>query len=412
MTRRVAWIVAIAAALVVVAVLSLYPLRTDRPAPDTAALPTPTPTATATAAATASPSPTAAADRFGYVLFTDGNSARIEVRRERDGAPVFELVGAYPAVSADGKRLAYWRTTPDVGATDLRVLEVADHTSDRSVLALTAQTLGGAVVWSNDGQGLLVATYSRETVGGPGPERGPAQYSLVMLDLTTTPPGMRTAATPLSGGAVFLPVAWDRPGQIAAAVVTGPGGYAVEYATWNASAASPFARVPIPTESGEARVRTLLLVQSVHGSPDGKLVMGLESSRNVLRVWPILDVTKADFVRHPAIISGISPLWRPGATGPYEVIWGVGQKVDLFRYQTDSSTTLYTSTGSVAPAVVRPDGSAVLIAESVLRGATPPPAPPPTSSQLVLVDIATRQATDIGTFTNNLRLLSRGVLLR
>lgn len=62
----------------------------------------------------------------------ENGELRIVVRRERDATPVFELAGVGPTVSMDGKRLAYWRTTTNVGdtnlpnavATDLRVLAV------------------------------------------------------------------------------------------------------------------------------------------------------------------------------------------------------------------------------------------------------------------------------------------------
>lgn len=136
------------------------------------ALPTPTPTPEVAA----SPSPTAvvAADRYGYVLTsTSTDQQRIIVRRERDDASVFELAGGSPAVSIDGKHLAYWRTTANVGPTDLRVFDLADPTTDRTVFTLTGQTLGGTVVWSNDGQGLLVATY-RPGSARPGDPPRPA----------------------------------------------------------------------------------------------------------------------------------------------------------------------------------------------------------------------------------------------
>ncbi len=404
-------------AVVIVAVLSLYVLPAERRGPAPGALPTPT----ATPAAAASPSPTtAAADRFGYVFFMAGfnenSEQRIVVRRERDAAPVFELAGIGPAVSADGKRLAYWRTTPNTGdangpntiPTDLRVLDVANPTSDRSVLTLSDQSLGGEVVWSNDGQGLLVVTYSRARTSGL--ESCPLESAFFMLDLTTTPPATRSAG---SGACSLRPLAWDRPGQVAAAIVWGPGGYATEYVTWNGNAASPFARMPVPNEPGEARTRTLLIAGWVQASADGKLVMGLESSRNVLRVWPILDITKAQLVRNSAVmVSG--PIWRPGATAPYEMIWGVDQKVDLVTYPTATATTLYTSTGNAGPVAVRPDGSGVLLTEFSLAGATQPPPPPPTTAtRLVFVDVATRQATDVvSPLTNGVSVLSRGVLLR
>ena len=80
----------------------------------------PSSSATTSPLVAATPSPTTAgADRFGYVFFMAGfdenSEQRIVVRRERDAAPVFELAGIGPAVSADGKRLAYWRTTPNIG---------------------------------------------------------------------------------------------------------------------------------------------------------------------------------------------------------------------------------------------------------------------------------------------------------
>jgi hypothetical protein len=380
---------------------------------------TATVTRTATPAAPASPTPTtAAADRFGYVFFTAGfnenSEQRIVVRREREAAPVFELAGIGPAVSADGKRLAYWRTTPNTGdangpktiPTDLRVLDIANPTSDRSVLTLSAQSLGGEVVWSNDGQGLLVVTHSRARTSGL--ESCPLESAFFMLDVTTTPPATRSAG---SGACSLHPLAWDRPGRVAAAIANGPGGYATEYVTWNGNAASPFARTPVPNEPGEARARTLLIAGWVQASDDAKLVMALESSRNVLRVWPILDVTRAEYLRQP---STISPVWQPGATAPYQMIWGVGQKVELVSYPTATATTLYTSTGNASPAAVRPDGSGVLLTESRLAGATQPPPPSPTTAtRLVFVDVATRQATDVASpLTIGVRVLSRGVLLR
>lgn len=371
-----------------------------------ATTPSPSPTATQLVAPSpsqslAAPTPTATpGDRFGYVQVA---SERITVRRERDAAPVFELAGKSPAVSVDGKRLAYWRTNANGEATDLRVLDVSNPSSDRSVLALPSATLGGSVVWSNDGQGLLVGTYSRARTVSPGPESCPLETEIVMLDLTTTPPATRSAG---SGGCGFHLLAWDRPGQIAAAISTGPGGYATEYLIWNGNAASAFARVPVPNEPGEARARTLLISSWVHASADAKFVMGVEASRTVVRVWPILDITTAEYVRHPSLILP-SPVWRPGVAAPYELIWAIGQKVDLFQHPGGATTTLFTSTDNVGLAAVRPDGSGVLVFSQ--SGGAPPPNP----QRLVVVDIATRQATEVTVNTSfSYQFVSRGVLLR
>lgn len=129
MTRRLAIVAAVALA----AALSIYTLRAEPPGPGTSRSPTPTApaTPTATPAAEASPLPTAgaASDRYGYVFIV---SDRIEVRRERDGVEVFGLGGGGPAVSPDGRRLAYWRTLPSAPRRDLCVLEVADPTGARA----------------------------------------------------------------------------------------------------------------------------------------------------------------------------------------------------------------------------------------------------------------------------------------
>lgn len=369
----------------------------------------PSPTASeSTASPVASPSPTPGPDDYAYVFTIEDaqpctSGCRIVVRRERDGAQVFELSGVSPAVSPDGRRLAYWRTTADLGATDLRVLEVSDPRTERSVLTLSGGTIGGGVVWSNDGQGLLVVTHSREYVPGPMSHCF-VESSVHMLDLTTTPPTTRSAVEPGSSACVYVPIAWDRPGQVAAAVTTGPGGYATEYVTWNGSAADPFARDEIPR---------LLLAFSIRASSDAKLVLGLEDDLTVLRVWPIDDITKAERLRQPARIS-TTILWRPGATAPYELMWVAGQKLQLLRYPGGSLTTLYTSSASLGLVAVRPDGSGVLIGEGSAGPAGPPPPTTP-STRLVVVDLATRQAADVVTipaFGGNHRALEGGVLLR
>lgn len=328
------------------------------------------------------------------------------MRRERDFAIVFELQGVAPAVSPDGKRIAYWRNAPNAGGivsgTDLRVLEVANPTGDRSVFIPAAEMLGAGVVWSNDGQGLFIETYSRARRASPGPESCPLQTELLMVDLAATPVTTRSAG---SGGCGLRPLAWDRPGQVAAAVVTGSGGYTTEYVTWNGNAASPFARTPIPEESGEARTGSLLIAGWIEASPDAKFLMGLQSNRNVLRVWPILDITKAEQVRATSDITS-NPVWRAGPTAPYEVIWGMGQSVRHLQVPNGSSTTLYTSTQNVGIAAVRPDGSAALLVES------PCCLPPPPTTRLFVVDVATRQVTDVGTQLGGVGLPSHGVLLR
>ncbi|MGH2499613.1 MAG: hypothetical protein ACRDF0_05945 [Candidatus Limnocylindria bacterium] len=421
MTRRTGVLAVLA---IVTALALLYVVRTDRlPGPAAVATPAPSgaasPVATSTAGASPSSTP-AATDRYGYVFTSPSgsNEERIVVWRESDGKTLFDLAGIYPAVSPDGKHLAYWRTTRSgdicVGrpcGVDLRVLDVVDPTTDHSVFTVGSDSIGGATVWSNDGLGLLVETHSRETVGVGGVEGGnPARYDLLMLDLATTPPAARAAAEPVSRGEVLVPVAWDRPGKAAAGVVTGPGGYATGYVTWNGNAAQPFARTFIPpygTNTGWNS--SAVLAFQVTASDDAKLVMAFESNLTVLRVWPILDIANAGEVRAPSRI--FSAIWRPGASAPYEVVWAFERRLDLFRYRTDQSTTLYTSPGTIGVLAIRPDGSGVLMAEYPPAGATMPP--PPTSTTLRALDFATRQPRDVVTVTGGTpHVLRRGVLLR
>lgn len=409
-------VLVIAATAVVLAVVALVIATYGRPS---TLVPTPSPTAsrtppgaTSTAAATSTPagsstpsiSPTGAVEGYGYVLATHtSEEQRIVIRRESDGSVAFDLDGALPAVSRDGRRLAYWRSTPGLGPTDLRVIELASPTSDRSVFTVNDDSLGGSVVWSNDGQGLLVTTYSRRTTGGGGIEgAAPARYDLLMVDLGTSPPSARPAAQPVTGGRVFIPVGWDRPGKAAAGVVTGPGGYAIEYATWNGNASEPLGFTEIP--------RPLLLAESVHASDDAKLVLGVQDDLTVVRVWPLLDVAKADEVRAATVLTGY-PLWRPAAAGSYEVFWLPYRRIDLFRYRSDQSATLFSSDEGVTLVATRPDGSAVLI---VVRAVDQPPPLP--AGRLLLLDVATKQTSALATLSTPLggstRLLPREVVLR
>jgi hypothetical protein len=372
-------------------------------------VPPSTPMPTGASATVPAPTPTPAPVAYGYVhLAAPG---RIVLRSERDGSPVFEFTGVSPAVSSDGKRLAYWRTGTPISTqetdvfspkgVDLRILDVADPITERTVFSAPGDTYGANIVWSNDGQGLLIATYSRETVGGAGLGSGtPARYDLVMLDLTTTPATQRPAATQVSRGFVYLPVAWDRPGQIAAGVVTGEGGFVTEYVTWNGNGnpANPFTRTPLRN----------VIAGTVQASADAKFLMGGEAGG--VRIWPINDVSKSSLIQRPSPIS--NPFWRSGPG--YFTIWSIGvptQTVEMTQYGTDGSIALYTVSGTdrAYAAASRPDGSAVLVIQSGPSPRTDPPAP---ATKLVIVDVATKQAGQMWTTTGDLRILPRGLLLR
>lgn len=370
------------------------------PAPSGVSSPTPPVAVSASPSpATATPAPGAARE-YGYV-FTDQpaqpctSGCRIVVRRERDGSTVFELDGVLPAVSPDGRRLAYWRTTPNVGPTDLRVLEIADPRSDRSVLALSGRTLGGPMVWAASYPGLLVVTESVERSGGAGGAHCPASSTLMTVDLTVTPPATRSAAGRPSA-CVHIPLAWDPANAVAAVMGMGPGGYATEYLTWD----------PRSTTVTSTEVPRLLLAGSVQASTDGTVIAGLEDSLTVVRVWPVGDITRAQRSTQPARIGPLL-LWRPAFLAHYEIVWSTGQRVEIFsRPPGTAAPVVTTAAGAVA---IRPDGSGVLLAE----GAGPSAGAP--SSLLTVLDLATRQTAEmmtVGAFGGSHTVLPRGVLLR
>jgi hypothetical protein len=375
-----------------------------------AAPPTPTPTGTrpgvvtsptpspVTATSTPSPGP---AREYGYVFTVQPvqpctSGCRIVVRREDDGSTIFELDGVLPAVSPDGRQLAYWRTTPDVGPTDLRVLDITDLRSDRSVFTVSAQTVGGPVVWAAGYPGLLVITESVERSGGAGGSHCPVSSTLVTVDLTVTPPTTRSAAGRPSA-CVHIPLAWDPHNSFAAVIGMGPGGYATEYLVWDPRS-SVVSSAQIPPG--------LLLAGSARASTDGLEVAALEDSLTVVRVWPTRDITKAERYTQAARVAGL--FWRPAFVDYYEILWSTGQRIEALRHPPGTVSPLFTTAaGAVA---IRPDGSGLLLAEGTGPSAGVP------STKLIVLDLATRQTAEMmiisGPFGASHAVISRGVILR
>jgi len=377
--------------------------------------PTPTPTATlpavvvsATPSSVASPAPSpltgtpapSPAREYGYVFTVQPvqqctSACRIVVRRERDGSTVFELDGVLPAVSPDGRRLAYWRTTPNVGPTDLRVLDFADPRTERSVLTVSGRTVGGPVVWAAGYPGLLAITESVERTGGAGGGHCAVSSTLVTVDLTVTPPATRSAAGRPSA-CVHIPLAWSPGNAVAAVIGMGPGGYATEYLTWD----------PRSSTVSSTEVPRLLLAGSVQASTDGLVIAGVEDSLTVVRVWPTHDITKAQRFTQPARIGSL--FWRPAFLAHYEIVWSTGQQVEIFRHPPGTASSLVTT--AAGPVAIRPDGSGLVLAERTGPSAGVP------STRLTVLDLSTRQTAEMTTISGPLgsshALIPRGVILR
>ena len=277
---------------------------------------------------------------------------RIFVRRERTLADVvLEIGGERPAASHDGKRVAFWRAGPQRNTQELRIVDVIGG-AERMLTALPGADVGGAIAWANDDTGLLYEVHSSSFVGGAG--GGPRSSRLESFDLAVSQAsGATDGDLVLTGGPVFVPLAWDKAGALATALVTGEGGMAGQYVTWDRTVQpagqSAVKRVQFPWAS---------VAFSVKPSHDAKLMLAIDVVANALRVWPARDIAGSTLMR-PATgkLSGAS--WRPGT--PRDIAWAVETNVEMFTYGTSALGTIYRGQHSPFIEGWRADGSAILV---------------------------------------------------
>jgi hypothetical protein len=350
--------------------------------------PTPTasaPTASATAAPTATATPTPTIDPASYA-FVLGVNGRITVRPERSADAVLAIAGDLPSVSHDGKRIAFWRMGPQGGnPPQLRIADLPGG-AERLVLSIAAGSVGGAIVWSNDDSGLLYEVHSAQL--NPGAGGGPRFSRLESVDLAAAAPQPSTHADlAVADGRVIVPVAWDNAGRTASALVTGEGGMGSAYITWD--------RAPGVTQNvvKHTPFPWTVIADSVRASHDEKRILAIDIGANVLRVWPIADITQAGMV---AGGGGriVDAAWRAGV--PADIAWVVEQTVSVFTYQTNNARVIHRGQSFVLIEGWRSDGSALVIHEQARRGA-------------LVVDVATQQASEVAEFG---AALAGGVLLR
>ena len=363
-------------------------------APSAAPSATPTtPSATTvTASPTAAASPTVAAtssavaadpSRYGYVLPGNG---RIVVRAERSTDAVIATGGEQPAASPDGKRIAFWRTGPQGNKPQvLRVLDVPGG-ADRLLYTLPVTSVGGSIVWSNDGTGLLYAVHSRESFPGVG--GGPKFSVLESFDLSLTQaPGETSGELRLTNGSVFVPLSWDKAGALSTALVTGEGGMGRSYVTWDRRTQT----------AGQSSVKFMqfpwpVISETVKASPDAKRLLAIDVAANVLRIWPAADIAAADMVG-PGTATISDARWRPGT--PADVVWVIDRNVGIFTYQTGSSGIIHRGQSEIRIMAWRVDGSGLVFNERA-RG-------------VLVVEVSSSQVTALTGFGG---VIAGAVLLR
>lgn len=284
-------------------------------AADAAASATPTATTGATATAAASPSPTPAAtagvldERFGfYVLKQRPNGRDDGVLRSETGESELgsfvpldrSFVSLSRAVSPDGRFVAYWGPVRD-GAV-LRVRAVKDG-STRALFTAASEMSGGNFAWSSDGFGLVFALDNN--MFGPG--GGSALAEIWTLDLAS---GASRKIASRTDAAVWLPVAWDRTGNIVGAGLSGEGGYLFGFDLLDLSKDPPTQRTYPTSERSFGP-----FAFAMRASPDARYVLAAQSDQPI-SWWPVADPSKRSTIEY----DGIRAEWRPGTSE----LWWVG----------------------------------------------------------------------------------------
>ena len=357
----------------------------------------PTPTSIPSGAATAVPSPTVAVtstptatsdpSRYGYIVPSAG---RIVVRAERSNSVdnVIAVGGEQPAASPDGKRIAFWRTGPQGNnSQELRIVDLPGGT-ERMLMSIPAGSVGGPIVWSSDGTGLLYAVHSAALFPGAG--GGPRSSRLESFDMSVTPgAGASDSQLMLSNGSVFVPLGWDKAGALSTALVTGEGGQGRSYVTWDRRAQpagqSAVTFSPFPWQ---------VTADTVQASYDAKRMLAIDGGANVLRIWPAADIAAADQVGPGTTGKIMDARWRPGPRLA-DVAWVLDQNVGVFTYQTSSVGTIHRGQATVRIMAWRVDGSGIVLYEFG-RGA-------------LVVDMSSGQATTLSGFDG---VIAGAVLLR
>jgi hypothetical protein len=176
-------------------------------------------TATATRTASATATIPGSALRFGLVT-QDGLGFPSGLRLESDPSPFARIQGRSPAVSPDGRRIAYWHVPPasDDTAGELRTLDLVTGVESATQLTSAPERAGG-IAWRSDGSALVVATASASLAFG-GIDPPPAYTRVRTIDLASK----QLHELARLDASRFFPVAWSAETRIVVGVDSGEGG--------------------------------------------------------------------------------------------------------------------------------------------------------------------------------------------
>jgi hypothetical protein len=271
------------------------------------------PSAAASPGATATPAAGGAIynDAFGFVVLGGDGPPHAAIYKEGSDSQLGAIATqAVFAVSPDGKQIAYWSLA--TSGSELTVYTVSDA-SDRTLVTLGSGQRGGGVAWSSDGQALLYSTESGNAGVGGGPNTG----TLNIWELAANGRHGTTIDTQTNTGWLYRPIAWDRSANLAAAQLTGEGGFMGKYETVRITPDNTFNVSSVDTTS-----RTMLM-SSIRASSDAKYVLGVGLSSGDINWWPIDNFGA---LKSQAGAGKRGAQWRPGTheigfVGPSDQFW-------------------------------------------------------------------------------------------
>jgi len=290
-------------------------------------------------------------DRFGFIVNAGGGFAGTVYRIQTEtGTRIGEFSGYAPAVSPDGRQVAYWQAGGPGAA--LRLIDPAKPTETRTLLTLpSTERGGGSILWSPDRTALVIAVYSADSFEGV--DGGPKVASLRTLSING---GAPREVAQLTNGRVLLPVAWDQKTGTIGAEESGAGGFMSAYDSIVLRANND-----IQLERTAVQGRVI----GVQGSPDGTRILGIWMDENTVHIWPTANFGAAFPVGKGGTLNGAR--WRPGSP---QVWWSVDLDIGWFMPQTDSSAVMYGGAVPLAIDSFRPDGSAVVLSTTGSRLST------------------------------------------
>ena len=301
-----------AGAAIAVLVLALVVGLQLRDRSETSASPRPSPSASAAPGAvapspspsgTASPAPAASTgavlnDAFGFLVSGGDGVPAARLRPESSTTTTRQFATQSLAVSPDGKQIAHW--TLSVNAVTLQ-LQNASTGAEQTLISLAPDERGGGVVWSNDGSGVLYSYESGSFGIGAGSDTNRA--TLAVYELATG--GVRAKIdTQNNTGFLYRPIAWDRSTNLAAAGLTGEGGFLGTYLTVRINPDKSFnASKAVAASRG-------ISMGSVHASTDAKFVLGVGGADGGdILFWPIDDFSA---IKTGPFSGRRGAAWRPG----------------------------------------------------------------------------------------------------